>query len=1000
MLLKLRSSAVAAMAALILAPFAGTLLPVSVAGASPTTVLVDATGQSGWNTSQTCYDSNYDAVVPTYPSDQVTFVAGPSAPPLGVGSLQLATGNGTVGGTCVAALRNNNYNGVLLSSLTSLSYSTYESVNNTQQFPFIVLHINYGIGDPNADDSLFFEPPYQTPGTGNSACTDQGVTVNDSWQTWNALTGCWWSNSGNFGNQGTGVEPLSDLLAQYPNAFIQNETDPNSLTPGVAQGGVSVEVGEGQDTDQFVGNVDNFTIGTATSTTTYNFDPTPLNPTITWPTPASISYGTPLGYTQLDAAASYGSSTVAGTYSYTPSLGTVLSVGPHTLSVTFTPSSAVYAAVNDSVSITVTPASTSSSSSVIYDSTTSPQPPNLPSVGFEANQVAEFGNQVTFTPGSPRALSQATVTMSSWACQSGSWTNVCTTSPGATFTEPITLNIYNVGANNTVGTLIKSVTQTFTIPYRPSSDPTDCPSSGEWFSSATGECYNGLATNVTFTLPDVLVPSSIIYGVAYNTSDYGAAPYGDNTSCDSPGPDSCAYDSLNIGLTEGTQPSVGSDPLPGTVYWNTASGANYCDLGAAGAGTFRLDSPSTAPCWGVSPPYSSAPWYIPAVQFVATQITPTITWANPAPISYGTKLSATQLDASATYGSVSVAGTFSYTPTLGTAPSAGGHTLSVTFTPSSSNFSSVTTSVPITVTPAVLTVTATNASRAFGAANPTFTYTVSGFQNGDTSSVDHGSPSCTTTAAATSASGTYPITCTVGTLTTSTNYTFSFKPGVLTVGSGCLSGTFNGYSVPNGASVCFGSGATINAYLNVGVGSSLDIEGAKVNGPITSVHSNVVRVCGATISGPVTLSFDTGAVDIGDGGGCSASKISSALTLTSDSGGSEVVGATVSGPLTLSGDSGGETLNANTVTSALTVQFSSGGVTANRNTVSGPFTLESNAGGVTADSNNSTQSFTIQSNSGGVTILSNSTKANFTVESNYGTNTVSGNTAKGFTYIH
>ena len=57
--------------------------------------------------------------------------------------------------------------------------------------------------------------------------------------------------------------------------------------------------------------------------------------------------------------------------------------------------------------------------------------------------------------------------------------------------------------------------------------------------------------------------------------------------------------------------------------------------------------------------------------------TPTITWANPAAIFYGTALSSAQLDATA-----SVAGTFIYTPPLGTVLDAGnGQRLSVTFTP-------------------------------------------------------------------------------------------------------------------------------------------------------------------------------------------------------------------------------------------------------------------------------------------------------------------------------
>ena len=43
------------------------------------------------------------------------------------------------------------------------------------------------------------------------------------------------------------------------------------------------------------------------------------------------------------------------------------------------------------------------------------------------------------------------------------------------------------------------------------------------------------------------------------------------------------------------------------------------------------------------------------------RLTPTISWSNPADITYGTALSSTQLDASA-----SVPGTFVYTPPSGT----------------------------------------------------------------------------------------------------------------------------------------------------------------------------------------------------------------------------------------------------------------------------------------------------------------------------------------------
>jgi sugar lactone lactonase YvrE len=83
------------------------------------------------------------------------------------------------------------------------------------------------------------------------------------------------------------------------------------------------------------------------------------------------------------------------------------------------------------------------------------------------------------------------------------------------------------------------------------------------------------------------------------------------------------------------------------------------------------------------------------------KIVPTVTWAPPAPISYGTALSATQLDASTT-----VTGTFAYSPPSGTLLVPGSQTLSVTFTPTDLiDYSPVITTVPLTVAPAVPTIT-------------------------------------------------------------------------------------------------------------------------------------------------------------------------------------------------------------------------------------------------------------------------------------------------------
>jgi hypothetical protein len=88
--------------------------------------------------------------------------------------------------------------------------------------------------------------------------------------------------------------------------------------------------------------------------------------------------------------------------------------------------------------------------------------------------------------------------------------------------------------------------------------------------------------------------------------------------------------------------------------------------------------------------YTSA---LATVQLVVTQATPTITWAAPSAITYGTALSAAQLNASST-----VSGSFSYSPVVGTVLSAGAQTLTAIFTPTdTSNYSTSTATVTLTV---------------------------------------------------------------------------------------------------------------------------------------------------------------------------------------------------------------------------------------------------------------------------------------------------------------
>jgi hypothetical protein len=89
---------------------------------------------------------------------------------------------------------------------------------------------------------------------------------------------------------------------------------------------------------------------------------TRITPTITWPAPASITFGSALGGSQLDATAS-----VPGTFAYTPAAGTVLPAGAaQTLSVTFTPDdTTTYTMATTSTTITVNPAPPASPANLV-----------------------------------------------------------------------------------------------------------------------------------------------------------------------------------------------------------------------------------------------------------------------------------------------------------------------------------------------------------------------------------------------------------------------------------------------------------------------------------------------------------------------------------------------------------------------------------------------------------------------------------------------------------
>ncbi len=287
-------------------------------------------------------------------------------------------------------------------------------------------------------------------------------------------------------------------------------------------------------------------------------------PTVTWATPAAITYGTALSGVQLNATAS-----VAGSFVYTPASGTVLTAGVQSLSVAFTPTDTTdYNNASGNVSLTVNKATP------------------------------------TITWATPAAITYGTAL-------SGAQLNATASTAGSFVYTPASGTVLGAGAQN------------LSVAFTPT-DTTD---------------YNNASGNVTLTVnkatPTITwaTPAAITYGTALSATQLDA--------------------------TASTAGSFVYSPVSGTVL--TAGAQN---LSATFTPTDTTD-------------YNNATGN---VTLTVNKATPTVIWATPAAITYGTALSATQLDAT-----TSVPGSMVYTPASGTVLTAGAQNLSVTFTPTDYN---------------------------------------------------------------------------------------------------------------------------------------------------------------------------------------------------------------------------------------------------------------------------------------------------------------------------
>lgn len=230
------------------------------------------------------------------------------------------------------------------------------------------------------------------------------------------------------------------------------------------------------------------------------------------------------------------------------------------------------------------------------------------SLGFEATSTSEFGDEVELAANTGRDLASVSlkVLFSSYACKEGHWNDgTCITDPaGATNPDglKITANIYAV--NDCSGTpckgdLLATVTPTFAdLPYRPSADNTIC-DQGKWFNPVAGICKNSISIVLTFTnfeiQPNVptTLPEKVIWTVAFNTTHYGAAPETEAKACFAT-PAGCFYDSFNVGATSFPgAPYAGTDVAENAAFLSSTWAGAYCDNGAGGTGSLRLD----AGCW-------------------------------------------------------------------------------------------------------------------------------------------------------------------------------------------------------------------------------------------------------------------------------------------------------------------------------------------------------------------------------------------------------------------
>jgi len=177
-----------------------------------------------------------------------------------------------------------------------------------------------------------------------------------------------------------------------------------------------------------------------------------------------------------------------------------------------------------------------------------------------------FGGMVEFThrPGTIKSL---TAQVDSFTCEHGTYIyeNCYTGRPTKKFSYQLTARIYEVGAGDELGNPVASSTETFKIPFRPSTN-TSCPLTGEGKGFGPNCDVGGYLATIKFKkfTPAAVLPEKAIIMITTTEADNpnDVVNVGLQTSYkEYKDEEYVSEPPLNKGM-----PSVGSDPLPGDAF--------------------------------------------------------------------------------------------------------------------------------------------------------------------------------------------------------------------------------------------------------------------------------------------------------------------------------------------------------------------------------------------------------------------------------------------------